>query len=350
MIDLRTDFVSRPTERMLAAMMDAARDPPAFDYVEDQHVAALEALAARTLGKEDAILCPTCTMCNQIALAVQCKPGDRFVCEPTAHMATTERGAEALISGTAPWFVDAAGPDLDQDAFSRICADADTSSRPRLLVLENTHVRSGGRVISLENMQRIRKIALSHGVGVHLDGSRLFNAATYLGVPASDLAACADTVAISLNKGLSAPMGALLAGPAALMGEARVVRGLLGGNWKPAGMVAAAGVLALAEMVDRLSEDHVRARRLGSYVEGCDHVRVDLDQVQTNIVLFRVDSDFAAVEQFRTALASKDILALPFGRDTLRMVTHRDISDDDIERVREAFVTVTGTKGAGRGE
>jgi threonine aldolase len=209
--------------------------------------------------------------------------------------------------------------------------------RTSLLVLENTHNRSGGTVLPEMHMKACREIAEKHGVPVHLDGARIFNAATALGIPASRLTRYADSVAVSLNKGLSAPMGALLAGEREFIEEAVRVRQRLGGGWRPTNILAAASIVALERMVDRLAEDHARARRLAQGIAECNYVHVDLESVQTNLVLAAVKHPAFSIQEFIHLLAEQNILVIQFGPDAVRMATHWEIKDHMVERVIEVF-------------
>ncbi len=339
-VDLRTDFVSRPTEAMVAAMMEAARSPPAFGLREDPTVRRLEARAAERIGKEDALFCPTCTQANQIAIHLHCRPGEAFVAEASAHVVRSEAGAASALSGAMPRPVAGTrGAMAPMDVAAAIAAGDAQRSRTALVVVENTHVHSGGAVVPLETMCDIRAIAARAGVPVHLDGARLFNAATALGVDAQALAACADTVAFNLNKGLGAPIGAIFAGPCDLIEEAVRLRQMFGGGWRPAGILAAAGVVALDAMVDRLAEDHANARRLAGAIAAMPGIRID-GPVETNIVLAGVERSGLDAGTLAEALAAEGILVLPVDARTVRLVTHPDVGDAEIAATIAAFAAV----------
>ncbi len=337
-IDLRSDFVSRPTEAMIKAMVAAAEERPGFGVRDDPVVSRLERLAAEILDKEDALFCPTCMMANQIAIHIHCRPGEVFVTEPSAHVITSEAAAAAALSGVMPRFVGAVAGSLAVAELEREVSPGDVQ-RPRtaMILLENTHVRSGGTVVALQAMQEIHAVAERHGVPVHLDGARLFNAAVALAEPARVLARTADTVAFNLNKGLGAPLGAILAGPRQVIAEAARIRQMFGGGWRPATIPAAAGIVALQQMVGRLSEDHANARRLAEGLQALDGIAVKTKSVETNIVLVDIDRDDLDAEALAATLAERDVLALPFGPSRLRCVTHHEITARDVERTISAF-------------
>ena len=232
-IDLRTDFISRPTRAMVEAMVRAANAAPGFGLRDDPTVAALERRAAEILGKEDALFCPTCTAANQIAINVQTAPGDRVAADATSHIITSEGGAPGALSGVMMQGIPGHRGEMPMDVLAATLDAGDpTQGRTRLVVIENTHVRSGGTVLSLDYMTRVRKEAAARNIRVHVDGSRLFNAAAALGVNAKALTALADTVAVSLNKGLAAPLGAILAGSRDVIERAVTVRHRWGGSWR----------------------------------------------------------------------------------------------------------------------
>jgi threonine aldolase len=340
MIDLRSDFTARPTAEMVEAMVRAAKTPGGFGLREDPTVARLEALAAEKLGKEDALFVPTCMMANQIAIHVHCRPGDLFLTEAEAHVVTSESAAASALSGAMPRFVAAVNGALDRDDVAAALGPDDAQrGRVALVMQENTHVRSGGRVVAFERMDAVSELARAQSVPVHLDGARIFNAATALGRPASDLAALADTVSFNLNKGLCAPLGAILAGARDFVTHAVRVRQMFGGGWRPAGIPAAAGIVALQCMVRRLGDDHAQARRLAEKLATVDGIMVDPASTETNIVLVRPTT--MSPEALSAALAKRGVLVLPFG-PCVRLVIHREINENAVEETRNAFRLVLG--------
>lgn len=331
-VDLRTDFISRPTPAMIDAMRAAAEMPAGFGLRDDPNVVALERRAADILGKEDALFCPTCTAANQIAIAGQTSPGDRVLADMTAHIITSEGGAPAALSGVMMQGIAGYRGEVPvDDLIATLDSGESIQGRTRLVVIENTHVRSGGTVLSLDYMKHVREITAKRDILVHVDGSRIFNAATALDIDVRVLTALADTVSVSLNKGLGAPLGAILAGSRDLIEKAVVVRHRLGGSWRPAGIPAAAGLVALETMVARIDEDHKVARELASRLKALPELAVDLSQVQTNIVLVDIAEHLGTAEAFAARLSKNRVLALPFGRQRLRLVTWHGIGSREIE-------------------
>jgi threonine aldolase len=338
MIDLRTDFISRPTPAMIEAMMRAAQAAPSFGLRDDPIVAALERRAAELLGKEDALFCTTCSAANQIAINVQTNPADRVAAEATAHVITSEGGAPGALSGVMMHGIPGERGQMPMEALINVLDTGDgVQGRTRLVVIENTHVRTGGTVLPLDYMSRVRREAAARDIRVHLDGSRLFNAAAALGVNAKALTALADTVAVSMNKGLGAPLGAILAGSRETIEKAVVARHRFGGSWRPANIPAAAALVALDIMVERIGDDHVNARDLATRLSGINGLVIDLTQVQTNIVLVDLAERLGKAEDFAKRLAEQSVLALPFGPRRLRLVTWHEIGKAQIDRAVAAF-------------
>jgi threonine aldolase len=348
-IDLRTDFISRPTAAMVEAMVAASAEPPGLGLREDPVVSRLEALAADVLGKEDALFCPTCTLCNQIAVNAFCRPGDVLVAPAGAHVLTSEGGAAAALSGALVHAVEAERGEMSPAAVEAAITPQPGGGRSRvgLVLIENTHLRSGGRVVSERNMREISAVASGQGVPVHLDGSRLFNAAAYLDVEPARLARHADTVAVSLNKGLSAPLGAILAGSARSITEAVEIRQRFGGGWRPAGIPAAAGIVALERMTGCMAGDHENARLLARGLAEIEGVSVLNQPVETNILFVAVRVAGIDREGFLEHLAGKGVLLLPFDGDTMRAVLHKDITAADVEHVVRMVAEVVETLAGG---
>jgi len=334
-VDLRSDIVARPTPAMVQAMVAAAAEPPGFDLREDPTVARLERLAAKTVAKEDALFCPTCMMANQIAIHLHCRPGENFITEPTSHVLTSEAAATASLTGAMPRLV--AGRLEAASVAAAIQSGDALRSRTAMVLIENTHVSSGGQVMPYEVMQGIAEVADDHGIPVHLDGARLFNAAVALGRPAVGLAATATTVAFNLNKGLGAPLGALIAGPATLIKEAIRVRQMFGGGWRPAGIPAAAGIVALETGIERLAEDHANARTLAEGLAALPGIHVDPAVVESNIVLVDIERDDLDAAKLVADIAKDGVLVMPYGRNRIRCCTHRDITPEGIACAVAAF-------------
>ena len=339
-IDLRTDFVSTPTDAMIEAMVRAARRPPAFGLRDDPAVAELESTAADMLGMEDALFCATCAAANQIAIHLHCRPGDAIVAEAGAHIITSEAGAHAALTGAVIRALPPhpAVPD-DHTLAAAFAPAAAQRSRAALLWLENTHVGSGGTVLPPAQTRRMVAMARQAGASVHLDGSRLFNAANHLGVTAAVLTRDVDSVSVSLNKGLAAPLGAILAGTRSFVDEATRVRQMLGGGWRPAHIPAAAALVGLRTMVDRLGQDHANAQALARALVELPALRIDLAQVQTNIVFVGIDPTVVSAAALGQRLAGLGVLAHEIGQDRLRLVTWHAIGPAEVSRVVDAFAT-----------
>ncbi|HWD37517.1 MAG TPA: low-specificity L-threonine aldolase [Fimbriimonas sp.] len=333
LVDLRSDTVTRPTPAMYEAMMNA----PLGDDVlgDDPTVAKLEELAAAKVGKEAAVFVPSGTMGNQIALACHCKRGDAILIEEEAHILYYEVGAPAIIGGVVSWTLPSTRGAIDPDVVEKHALKANLHTPgTTLLCLENTHNRGGGSVIPLGHMRQYREIADRKGFKIHLDGARVFNAAVALGTPASEIAQYVDSVNFCLSKGLGAPIGSLLCGSKAFIEEARIWRKRLGGGMRQAGLLAACGIVSLTQMVDRLKDDHVRAKRLAEAVAELPGFSVDLTSVETNMVM--VDTEKPAMG-WQECLEQQGVLCFPTGPNRLRLVFHSDIDDAKTDRAIEAF-------------
>jgi threonine aldolase len=273
-------------------------------------------------------------MGNQIAVNLLCRPGDTLVTDDGAHALTAEAGGVSALSGVMVKTIPAHRGDPDTEALDTALAAETGDGRPRtgLLLLENTHMRAGGTVIPEERMGEIGQMAATRGIPVHVDGARFFNAAVYLGIPASYLARHVDTVVVSLNKGLCAPFGAVLAGDAGFIKAAVQIRQRFGGGWRPVGIPAAAGIVALEEMVDRLAEDHERARRLADALGEIDGVSVENQPVETNLVMIKVNVPGLDNDTVMDRMKEKGVLILSPIPGILRFTVFNDITDEDIDR------------------
>jgi threonine aldolase len=312
-IDLRSDTVTRPTAEMRRAMAEAEVGDDV--YGEDPTVNALEEAFAERVGKEAAVFVPSGTMGNQLALRVLTNPGDAVLAGRRSHVVAHEAGAGPRNCGIQFHELDDAGGHLDPaDVAWAIAAAAHHHPRPTLLCLEDTYMPAAGTAIRPDELAALA----AHGLPVHLDGARLWNAEVATGVPVSALAASATTVMCCLSKGLCAPVGSVLAGPADVIAAARVERQRFGGGMRQAGVIAAAGLVGLRSMVPRLAEDHQRAKVLAAAVAE----RWTLgDEVETNIVTFSAEEDVVAY------LASRGVLAGTIGPGVVRLMTHHDIDD-----------------------
>ncbi|HZA50694.1 MAG TPA: GntG family PLP-dependent aldolase [Myxococcaceae bacterium] len=328
-IDLRSDTVTRPGPGMRQAMASAELGDDVFG--EDPTVRRLEERIAQLLGKEAALFVPSGTMANQLAIGLQCRPGDEVIAEAGSHCVNFESGALSALWGVQPRTIQGErGMLAPEQVVMAIRAVTDWYPRSRLLALENTHNRGGGTVWPLERLRRCAEAARARGLSVHLDGARLFNAQVASGVLVSEFAAVADTVSVCFSKGLGAPVGSALAGTTELVREARRLRKRLGGGMRQAGVLAAAALYALDYNVDRLAEDHRSARALADGLSRIPGVEVDLEQVETNMVFVDFSEPAAqACERLRQV----GVLANPEGSlpRRARMVTHLDAPPAHIE-------------------
>lgn len=328
-IDLRSDTVTRPTAAMRRAMADAEVGDDV--YGEDPTVTRLEALVAERAGHEAALFVPSGTMGNQIALAVHAQRGSEAIVPEGAHVYEYELGAMAVIAGVVPRFVPAPGG-VPAPADVRAAVTNSVHVAPSgVVVLENTHNRAGGTVVPLEVVEAVGAEARAAGLPYHLDGARAWNAAVALGVPLERVCAPFDSASLCLSKGLGAPVGSVWVGPRALRAQAHRYRKLLGGGMRQAGVLAAAALVAVETMVDRLVEDHERARVLAEGLARLPGVRVDLASVQTNMVYAGV-ADGPAMAR---ALHDEGVLVNALGPRSVRLVTHADLRDGDVERALE---------------
>ena len=340
-IDLRSDTVTVPTQRMRQAMFDA----PVGDDVlgEDPTVQRLEAMAAEIFGKEAALFVVSGTMANQTAVMTLCSRGDQMVVHDRSHIYNLEVGGLAATCGVQPRALHAPGGRYDLTELEREIHKADIQRAPTTLIcLENTFDLNRGLTLPRDHIREVCELARKRAVRVYMDGARIFNAAIALGTTAARLVEGVDVVGTCLSKGLGCPVGSLLAGTKEFVAEARRMRQRLGGGWRQAGVIAAAGIVGLEEMVDRLAEDHEKARRLGSGLQGLG-LGVDMEQVQTNIVHVTLNSIGISSEVFCSRLSDQGIRVKPVGPTEVRMVTHKDIAAEDIDRtlktVKQCFAT-----------
>jgi threonine aldolase len=329
-IDLRSDLHALPTDEMWEAMRSA---PLGWaTYGEDPSVNELQERIAGLLGQEAALWIPTCGMANLVALLTIAPRGSIVVLEAASHVLTSEAMGIEAIAGLEPRSLWARDGRLDPVEVEELIVE----TRARMLVLENTHTRAGGTVLTPELTAELAGAAQRHGAYVHLDGARLFNAAVALGVPVRELAAPANTVALSLNKGLCAPMGSVLAGRAEVIELAhRTLRRLGGASVHKAGMAAAAALVALDTLVDRLADDHRRARELGALLQEIPGLEVEPAVIETNIVLVDVAGTELTPEEFLRLLAGLGVLGLERDTSRVRFVTHRLIGDAEVSRAAE---------------
>ena len=333
MIDLRSDTVTRPTKGMRRAMLEAPVGDDVFG--EDPTVNRLEEYVADLLGKEAALYAPSGTMTNQIGVQVNTSRGEEVLLHEGSHIFVYEAGAPAMLSGVQLRILPGENGILSPETVRAAVRPEDVHfPRSKLICLENTHNTAGGKVFPLEDFAAVAQAARDLGLRVHLDGARLFNAQAATGIPASEWCAHADTVSVCSSKGLGAPVGSLLAGDEETIREARRARKAFGGGMRQAGIIAAASLYAFEHNTERLSEDHARARRLAAGLRGAGYEAREPD---TNLVLVAVGDP----PEFLRALAREGVLATPGKPGFVRMCTHLDVGDGEIETAIEAAIRIT---------
>lgn len=338
-IDFRSDTVTQPTEEMRKAIYEAEVGDDV--YGDDPTVNKLEKYAAEILGKEAAIFVSSGTMGNQLAIMSQTKRGDEIIVGADSHIFFHEVGAVAVLSGvnllTIPFKDSIPEPEKIEMAIrGEDIHYPDTG----LICLENA--LGNGKVVSTEIMKKVYEIGKAHHIPVHLDGARLFNAGISLDVDIKEITQYADTISCCLSKGLCAPMGTILAGPEAVIKKARKNRKLLGGGTRQAGMMAAAGIIALKKMTKRLKEDHENARYLGAKLKELDFVTIDTSAIEINMVFYNINKSWDEVEALPEKLLEKGIKIGGYESGSMRLVTNNDISKEDIdyfiEEIKKAFI------------
>lgn len=342
-VDLRSDTVTRPTPEMRAAMAEAVVGDDVLG--DDPTVHRLEAAAAERMGKEAAVFLPSGTMGNLAAILSHCGRGDEAIVGAENHCVVYEAGGMAALGGVHnKQLANRKDGSLDPaEVEAAVRADDAHFPPSRLVCLENSHNRAGGRCTGPAYLAEIRAIADRHDLAIHIDGARLFNAAVAQGLPAADLVADADSVTFCLSKGLSAPVGSVLCGSRAFIGRARRLRKMLGGGMRQAGVLAAAGLVALETMVERLAEDHANARRLAEGLAALPAVVIEPDEVETNIVLFGLREDAPLdARGLIGAMAERGVAFFPVGGGRMRLVTHHDVSAEGVEEALAGFEALLG--------
>jgi len=340
-IDLRSDTVTLPSPEMVEAIHRAELGDDVFG--EDPTVNRLETIAAQRFGKEAALLVASGTMGNLASVLAHCRRGDEVILGDQSHTFHYEAGGIAALGGVHPHTV------LNQPDGTMALADIERAIRPddvhfprtHLICLENTQNRCGGVALSVDYTNAVAKLARDHGLAVHLDGARIFNAAIALGVDVKDLVRNVDTVSFCLSKGLAAPVGSVVVGSTEFIAELRRVRKLLGGGMRQAGIIAAAGIVALEQMVDRLVEDHDNTAKLAKGISQIDGLAVDLARVQTNIVYFDITGDSLTSEKLVASLEARGVKMLTVTPTCVRAVTHYGITAEDIDQTLTALADLT---------
>jgi threonine aldolase len=334
-IDLRSDTVTRPGPAMRAAMAAAEVGDDVFG--DDPTVKELERRIAELTGKEASLYVPSGTMGNQLAVAAQTAPGDEVLVEADSHIFKYEQGGISANSGCLAHVVHGARGVLPAAALTAAIREEDEhNARLTLVCAENTHNRAGGTVTPLAELRSLHDAARARGVRVHLDGARLWNASVATGIPIRDWSACADTVMMCFSKGLGAPVGSILAGSGEVIHRARRIRKRWGGGMRQVGILAAACLHALDHHVERLADDHARAKRLAAGFRRAPGVGAP--EPDTNIVLADLEEPALGVEGLVSALAACGVRLLPFGTRRLRAIPHLDVDDEGIERAIDAML------------
>lgn len=340
MIDLRSDTLTQPTKEMRDAIYTAAVGDDV--YGEDPTINKLEKLAAEITGKEAALFVTSGTQGNQLAVLAQCSPGDEIIVESESHIFFYEGAAISALAGVQPRVITGVRGEMDP-ALVKQAIRSDDIHFPdtSLICLENTHNRSGGSVVSLDNMKSIYDVARDAGIPVHIDGARLFNSVVATNKKVKDFTQYCDSVQFCLSKGLGSPVGSILAGERRFIDKARKWRKRLGGGMRQAGFLAASGIISLTKMVDRLAEDHDKARKLAGAIENMNGLAL-VNRPDTNIVIVNIEKTKQRNEEFLERLKQEGVLAVSFGEGQIRLTTHYDVSDADIDHAISALKVVVG--------
>jgi len=334
--DFRSDTVTKPTEKMRKAMAEAEVGDDVLG--DDPTVQKLESLAAEKMGKEAAMFVPSGTMANSIAINGWTKELDEVIVEERAHLYNMESTHLTFIARVLPRPLPSNRGAMDpEEVESNIRKPSVHIPRTSLICVENTHNNWSGAVVPMENLKAIRKVADKHDLKIHFDGARVFNASIASGIPVKDYAALGDSLMFCLSKGLSAPVGSMLTGPKDFIDFGRRVRKALGGGMRQVGILAAPGIVALTEMVDRLKEDHERAKKLALAIAEMPGVSLNPDNIETNIIIFGFNHPKISIPEFLAKLKEEGILALATSGGRVRFVTHKDIDDKDIDKALSAF-------------
>ncbi len=339
MIDLRSDTVTQPSQ----AMRDAMAAAPVGDdvYGEDPTVNRLQEMAAALLGKAAALFVPTGIMANQLSIRVHTRPGDEVIVDSRAHIVKYEHGAAAALAGVQLHWVNGQRGILEpEQILAAIRPNDPYNPRTRLICLENTHNSGGGSVYPLPTIQRTRDIAVARGIPMHLDGARLFNAVVASGVAAADYARHFETVSFCLSKGLGAPVGSIIVSDAETVAKLRPLRRMYGGGMRQAGILAAAGLYALEHNIARLKEDHAHAKALAGQLRKIPSVSIDVEGIETNIVMFEVTDLSRSSSEILGTLKQEGLLINNVGGMSFRAVTHLNVSAQAIEEAGRIFTRV----------
>jgi len=342
-IDLRSDTVTLPTKEMLEAIGHAKLGDDVFS--EDPTVNQLEEMAAQRMGKEAALLVPSGTQANLVSVMSNTTHGELVFLESQSHIYWYEAGGISAIAGLLPWPIKSERGAIDP-------ADLESAIRPRnvhfpepaLVCIENTHNRHGGTIMKPAQIEALSQVAKEHRLKLHMDGARIFNAAIGLGIDVKELTRHVDSLMFCLSKGLSCPIGSLVVGSAEFIEKARRNRKILGGGMRQAGVIAAPGIVALEKMVDRLKEDHENAKFLAQKIVKLKGIKLNMENVQTNMVSFELDSAIITDNEFLKQLKDNGVLALAQSKNKIRFVTHYGIYKEHIEKTAEIIECILTKK------
>jgi threonine aldolase len=335
-IDLRSDTVTKPSEGMRRAMAEAPVGDDVFG--DDPTMNALQERVADMLGKEAALFTASGSMANTVAVLAHTQPGDEVIVEREGHTFNYEVGAPAALGGVQLHHLTGLNGILEQDQVEAAIRPDDVHIPPtRLIILENTHNRGGGKIYPLDKIKEIRQLAKRHDIPMHLDGARIFNASVASGIDVKEVARQFDSLMFCFSKGLGAPVGSVIAGSKTFIKRAHRARKLLGGGMRQVGILAAAAHYALDNNITRLAEDHENAQTLAQGISAIDGFEIDPDSVETNIVVFDVSGSEFTVEKVVQKLNKKGILMIPFGANFVRAVTHLDVNAAQIQQTVEVM-------------
>ncbi|MBK9119340.1 MAG: aminotransferase class I/II-fold pyridoxal phosphate-dependent enzyme [Phycisphaerales bacterium] len=341
-VDLRSDTVTRPSPEMRAVIANAEVGDDVLG--DDPTVLRLQARAADLLGKEAALYVPSGTMANQVAIRAVCEPGDELIIDETTHSYNYETGGPAALSGVGTRLIRTErGLFGAADVEPLVRAVSAHFPRSRMVIIENTNNRGGGSIWPVPQVAEVAAAARRHNLHVHMDGARLMNACVATGVAPAAYTQAVDTVSMCFSKGLGAPVGSVIAGPAAVIERCQRFRKMFGGAMRQAGLLAAAALYALDHHVERLAEDHARARRLAGALAALPGIELDVRRVETNIVIFGIAPALGSAPEFAMKLKERGVWLLPTGPHTLRAVTHLDVSTAQIEQAIGVFAELCRT-------
>ncbi len=335
-IDLRSDTVTKPSKAMRQAIAEAEVGDDVFE--DDPTVKKLEEMTAELLGKGKALFVPSGTMANEVAIKSLTKPGDEVVLEGDSHIYNYEVGAPSVLCGVQLHTLKGKRGILTaQQILDHLRPQDIHVPQTTLICLENTHNRAGGTIYPIEEIKKIREATKPLGIKMHLDGARLWNATIATGIPLDEYARHFDSVSVSLSKGLGAPIGSVISGSSDFIRIVRRNRKMFGGGMRQVGIIAAAGIYAIENNFNRLNEDHRNAKALAEGLSKIPKISVDSESVQTNIVVIDIKESGMEVGEVLEELKEKGVLAVPFGRNKIRCVTHLDVTRDDIDQALETF-------------